>query len=98
MRSKRSPASGSNQRPWRNSICRPYLAALRCATTRAAALASTATTRAAGRCRLMASAIAPDPVPRSTSEEKSRCSARSTSSSVSGRGTITAGLTASSSP
>jgi hypothetical protein len=50
------------------------------------------------RCRLIASAIAPLPVPRSTTEENARCRARSTSSSVSGLGMRTAGLTASSSP
>src|SRR5437773_394700 len=94
MRSKRSPASGSSHRPCRNSTSRPCFTALRCATASAAALESVATTCAFGRWRLIASAIAPLPVPRSAIDENSSCSARSTSSSVSGRGMSTAGLTA----
>ena len=66
-----------------------------------AALASVATTRARGRSLAIASAIAPEPVPRSATRDGApgamRSSASSTRSSVSGRGISTAGDTARSS-
>ena len=68
----------------------------------ARSVSSTAYTVAAGHSALTASAMAPDPVARSTTTGASRPAserrARSTSSSVSGRGTKTPGPTSSSSP
>ena len=103
-RSRRSArrASGAYQEPSKKRRLRsPRRAALRLATASAAALTSVAVTAASGRSAAIASAIAPLPVPRSSTAGRSMPaiapSARSTSSSVSGRGTRTSGVTSSSS-
>lgn len=76
----------------------PCRAALSRATAIASGATSVATIRAVVTCLAIATAMAPEPVPTSSrripaGEARQRSIARTTSPSVSGRGTSTAGLT-----
>ena len=95
-----SKAAGPSRPPRTNRRCEGRCrvcssSALRCATAMASAETSVAVTAQSPRSRLMASAMAPEPVPRSSTRAfgESRRSASSTSNSVSGRGISTAGDT-----
>src|SRR5690242_2908388 len=97
----KSPAC-TMTRPAMYGTLSAYLLTLRSAQARASGSASTACTVALGTSWPMASAIAPDPVPRSvtsgsaTSISPSRLMAQPLNTSVSGRGTNTPGPTSSS--
>src|SRR5690242_13553697 len=97
------PGNGSRRLPRRTSILPPSPArwALSLASSTAAGLVSVAQTEARGAALAIASAIAPDPVPTSTTTPGSPARwfvAQATSPVLVSRGVITKGLVASSSP